>query len=35
MALKTLVVDMGEPLQDGLEIWVTCAVHSSLTFTGV
>lgn len=35
MALKTLVVDMGEPLEEGLEIWVTCGVHSSLTFTGV
>jgi hypothetical protein len=35
MALKTLVVDMDKPLEEGLEIWVTCAVHSSLSFTGV
>jgi len=35
MALRTLVMGMDKVLEEGLEFWVTCGVHSSLTFTGV
>lgn len=34
MALRTLVVDMDEALEEGLELCFMCRRHGSLTFTG-